>query len=62
MVVLFCVLLVVILFLIFMEVITYPNNVRYVNDTYQASHIVHMITYIIAFIVCAFLLLCKLNM
>ena len=57
MIIFYCALLVVILFLTFMEIITYPANIKsFVINNYQVSHITHVLAYVITFM-CVCLLL-----
>ena len=62
MIIFYCVLLVIVLFFIFMEIVTYPANKLPFDNSYQTSHIIHILAYIIAFICICFLLRYELYM
>lgn len=56
MIIFYCVLLVVILFLLFMEIITWQSSIESVFTGNIAAHITHIVAYVICFI-CVVLLL-----
>ena len=62
MVIFYCVLLVVILFITFMEIITWPTNVPAMLGDRSSSHVAHLFVYVIMFICICFLLRSELYM
>lgn len=60
MIIFYCVLLVAILFLLFMEIITWQPSLGSVFSTNISAHITHVIAYVLCFICIAFLLGCHL--
>lgn len=58
----YCILLVVILFLTFMEIITWPANVDAMLGDRSYSHVAHILVYVIMFICICFLLRYELYM
>lgn len=62
MVIFYCVLLVIVLFLVFMEIITWPANMNSILADHSNSHAIHVIAYVIIFNCICFLLRCELYM